>query len=469
MTAASTAYGSTALDTGSGSVADALGITGIDMMAEGRPALHGTAPIWFAAKQPETAPVVRAPLPGAADIPVGTKSDRVSRPQLHCVVATEAAQGSTYTAPRPPARGAAMATDDDQQEGRQPRRGTVLCNRRVDGPYTILPNAIVQDSELTANAFRVLAYIASLPEDWHLRVEKAAKRCNLSRNVFYAASKDLEERGYARHAVEIAPSGRIVSRRWEFTLTPGVWSDGPKPAEGHRIEYWSPEARKKRHKPPHPENRDEEENRPRPENRDEVGKASSRVASSGSASSGHEYTTKTIKNKVYKETKTNGGGWPFPQDAEVTVRIGKLGVEPKAVWAQYLATSLAAPPKNLPAYLIGIAKRMAKQELARASTDSPAASSMGAALNPQIAFAERNITITASGKLTIGSEFRDELRQAFTDAQIDGALDCTLSAMGSNRNPVQIVTQVRRQCVYRKADAAKGQKPARPVKLSRWG
>ena len=93
---------------------------------------------------------------------------------------------------------------------------------------------------------------------------------------------------------------------------------------------------------------------------------------------------------------------------------------------------------------------------------------MGAALNPEIAFAERNITITPSGKLTIGSEFRDELREAFTDAEIDGALDCTLSAMGSNRNPVQIVAQVRRQCVYRKSDAAKGQKPAKPLKPSRY-
>ncbi len=93
---------------------------------------------------------------------------------------------------------------------------------------------------------------------------------------------------------------------------------------------------------------------------------------------------------------------------------------------------------------------------------------MGAALNPEVAFAERSIIITASGKLTIGSEFRKELRQAFTDAQIDGALDCTLSAMGANRNPAQIVAQVRRQCVYRKADAAKGQKPKPKPTLERY-
>ena len=85
-----------------------------------------------------------------------------------------------------------MATNDDQQENHQPKHGTVLCNRRVDGPYTLLPNTIVQGPELTANAFRVLAFIASLPEDWHLRIEQAAKRCKLSRNLFYAAIKELE-------------------------------------------------------------------------------------------------------------------------------------------------------------------------------------------------------------------------------------------------------------------------------------
>ncbi len=121
--------------------------------AEGRPALNGTAPNWFAAKQPETAPAVRAPHPDGAADQVGTKSDRVSHVQLHCVVATEAAQIPTYTAPRPSARGAAMATDDEQQEGQQkPQRGTVLCNRRVDGPYTVLPNAIVQGSRSDARA-----------------------------------------------------------------------------------------------------------------------------------------------------------------------------------------------------------------------------------------------------------------------------------------------------------------------------
>jgi len=80
---------------------------------------------------------------------------------------------------------------------------------------------------------------------------------------------------------------------------------------------------------------------------------------------------------------------------------------------------------------------------------------MAAALNPEVAYAERNITISPSGRLTIGQEFRNELREVFTDEQIEGALDCTLAAMGANRNKVQIIAQVRRQCTFKRENEKK--------------
>jgi len=92
---------------------------------------------------------------------------------------------------------------------------------------------------------------------------------------------------------------------------------------------------------------------------------------------------------------------------------------------------------------------------------------MAASLNPEVAYAERNITITPSGRLVIGDQFRDELRQAFTDTQIDGALNCALAAMGTDRNKVRIAQQVRRQCTFKRDNemkagaASKGQTPRR--------
>jgi hypothetical protein len=61
------------------------------------------------------------------------------------------------------------------RQGARQRRGQVLCNRRVDGPYAHLPNWLIQGSDLTPEAYRVLTYIASLPLDWKLRSEKASR------------------------------------------------------------------------------------------------------------------------------------------------------------------------------------------------------------------------------------------------------------------------------------------------------
>jgi hypothetical protein len=80
---------------------------------------------------------------------------------------------------------------------------------------------------------------------------------------------------------------------------------------------------------------------------------------------------------------------------------------------------------------------------------------MPAALGGEAAFAERNILISASSRLTIGEELRADLRAAYTDAQIDAALDRTLANMGSDRTKLRVLSQLRRQCSYVKQDAAR--------------
>jgi hypothetical protein len=79
-----------------------------------------------------------------------------------------------------------------------------------------------------------------------------------------------------------------------------------------------------------------------------------------------------------------------------------------------------------------------------------------AVLDPEKAYAERNITVSPSGKLTIGDEFRAELLQDFTPAQIDGAVACTLAAMrNADRDPVRVLQQVRRQCTFKRENDKK--------------
>ena len=91
---------------------------------------------------------------------------------------------------------------------------------------------------------------------------------------------------------------------------------------------------------------------------------------------------------------------------------------------------------------------------------------MMAGLSGEVAYAEDNITITPSGKLVIGDELRSELRETYADDEINGGIDCTLAAMGTDRTKVKIVQQLRRQCSFKrennkKLNASRGQAPER--------
>jgi hypothetical protein len=130
-----------------------------------------------------------------------------------------------------------MAANEDEQVKPKQTRGTVLCNRRVDGPYTVLPNALVQSKniKLTPNEFRALAYITSVPEDWDLRPEQAAKVCDMGRDAWYDALYGLQGHRSARHMVA-REGGRIKARRWEFTLSPGVFKEPEEPEKSLFLE-----------------------------------------------------------------------------------------------------------------------------------------------------------------------------------------------------------------------------------------
>lgn len=80
---------------------------------------------------------------------------------------------------------------------------------------------------------------------------------------------------------------------------------------------------------------------------------------------------------------------------------------------------------------------------------------MTIALGGEAAYAELNITITASGALRISPDLRNELREVFSEEQIEHGLNRTLGAMGTDRNKLKIMSQIRRQCSYAKQDAAK--------------
>jgi hypothetical protein len=259
-----------------------------------------------------------------------------------------------------------MSADDGQQGDGRPARGPGLCNRRVDGRYTMLPNAIVQGTEvkLTPNQFRVLCLIASLPEDWNLRIEQVAKTCCMGRDAVYDAIYGLQEHRLARHLVARGERGRIRARRWEFTLTPGVFLESDDPL--------FLESRIKR-RPLDPDLPDQVPP-------DQVEPTLQRLVSHKAHSQKDPDTGEPVENRAphgrataRAESKTGSAmgsaplHWPFPDDGEAARRIRAYGMEPEEIWQQYRrrlnAGKIPRPPDNLLGYLVGIAKRMAKEAL----------------------------------------------------------------------------------------------------------
>jgi hypothetical protein len=64
--------------------------------------------------------------------------------------------------------------------------------------------------------------------------------------------------------------------------------------------------------------------------------------------------------------------WPFPDDADVTRRVKATGMDPQAVWAklrQQVLTGKAANIKNPAGYVVGMARKMAKEAYGPANSD----------------------------------------------------------------------------------------------------
>jgi hypothetical protein len=82
-------------------------------------------------------------------------------------------------------------------------------------------------------------------------------------------------------------------------------------------------------------------------------------------------------------------------------------------------------------------------------------SAIAAALGGQAAYATRNIVIANSGKISIGEEFRAELREIYTDSQIERGIERAPSQAGGSTDPVKLIAQIRRCCSYAKQDDEK--------------
>jgi hypothetical protein len=167
------------------------------------------------------------------------------------------------------------------------------------------------------------------------------------------------------------------------------------------------------------------------------------------------------KGAALRGKRGGNGCSPAPTLAPTLAKGGAPRPEREPIQAQPDAVRAQSPPATDPVQkpLNGQPKVMTAAEMA-------------AATNPEAAAAAAAVTIGEFGKLEISSGFRDDLRKAFTESQIDRGLERAPANMGSTRDPLKIMQQVRRCCSYAKQDddAAEkrrlrlGQSAAKPKK-----
>jgi len=86
--------------------------------------------------------------------------------------------------------------------------------------FAIIPNKAVRNPNLTANSFRLLAYLLSHNDGYELTYRQIEKQTGLGRYAINAASKQLSERGWLRVEQTKLANGQFGPKSWTL-LTPG--------------------------------------------------------------------------------------------------------------------------------------------------------------------------------------------------------------------------------------------------------
>ena len=96
--------------------------------------------------------------------------------------------------------------------------------------FAIIPNRAVRDPRITANSFRLLAYLLSHNDGYELTYRQIEKQAGLGRYAINAASKQLTELGWLRVEQTKLANGQFGPKSWTL-LTP----DGNEPIAGDTV------------------------------------------------------------------------------------------------------------------------------------------------------------------------------------------------------------------------------------------
>lgn len=108
--------------------------------------------------------------------------------------------------------------------------------------FTLLPNQLLQDPNISLKAKGLMAYMLSVPEDWDYSISGLAAKCREGKTAVRAAITELMEAGYITRTLARTEDGRLDG--YEYTVY-----EEPQPSSGNPTTGF-----------PTPENRTEQNN-----------------------------------------------------------------------------------------------------------------------------------------------------------------------------------------------------------------
>jgi len=95
--------------------------------------------------------------------------------------------------------------------------------KHVGSNFTLVPNHILDNKELSFRAKGLYAYLRSKPEDWEFRVQNIVKFSNEGRDAIQKALKELEKAGYVRRvANRCSENGQFKGMLWYIYENPYI-------------------------------------------------------------------------------------------------------------------------------------------------------------------------------------------------------------------------------------------------------
>ena len=76
----------------------------------------------------------------------------------------------------------------------------MIIKQQCTQNFTIVPNSILRNSNLSLQAIGLCAYILSLPKEWKINIEQICLSLDISKNTAYKYLKELIQTGILKKA-----------------------------------------------------------------------------------------------------------------------------------------------------------------------------------------------------------------------------------------------------------------------------